>query len=251
MWKFGPQVEQVLQEYDNLRYRLMPYIYFAAWSVTSQGGTMMQGLPLVYPDDKDVWGISDEFMFGSSLLINPVTEPGATKRNVYLPKGSNWVDFWTGAMEKGGRTIEGQAPIDRMPIIVKAGSILLLGPIVDSTKQKQDPVDIRIYPGQDGSALLYEDEGDSYRYEKGNYSTIAMAWSDRSHTLLIGPRKGSFPGILAERTFRLFLVGDGHGTGIQSGNNPDRVIHYDGHPLSLHLAGGHLHVEVATIAEEK
>jgi alpha-D-xyloside xylohydrolase len=240
MWKFGPQVEQVLHDYDNLRYRLMPYIYSAAWGVTSHGETMMRALPLEYPNDANVREISDQFLFGPSLLVNPITEPGASKRSVYLPAGSGWIDFWTGKTSKGGETIEAEAPIDRTPIFVKAGSILALGPIVDSTKQTEDPIDIRVYPGKDGRFVLYDDEGDSYRYENGSFSTISISWDDRSHTLSLGARNGKYPGMLAERTFRIFVVGEGKGVGIQSDGSPEKTIRYDGHPQSMRLSGQHM-----------
>jgi alpha-D-xyloside xylohydrolase len=235
MWKFGPKVERVLHEYDNLRYRLMPYIYSSAWEVTSQGESMMRALPLDYANDRNVLEISDQFLFGSSLLINPVTKPGATRRNVYLPAGQGWVDFWTGKRFSGGQTIEADSPIDRMPIFVQAGSILALGPIIDSTEQLQNaPLDIRLYPGRNGSFTLYEDEGDSYRYEKGIYSTISFSWNDSRRMLSIGDRKGDYPGMAAKRTFRIVLVGEGTGIGAQ----PDEAgidVHYTGRAQTVRL----------------
>jgi alpha-D-xyloside xylohydrolase len=237
MWKFGPQVEQVLHQYDNLRYRLMPYIYSVAWDVTSQGGTMMRALPLEYPKDERVRKIDDQFLFGPSLLINPVTEPGATTRAVYLPVGPTWFDFWTGKKVEGGQTIQADAPIDRMPIFVKSGSIIALGPIVDSTMDKQDPTDIRVYPGQDGHFLLYDDEGDSYRYEKGSYATIVLDWNDRTHTLTVGNRQGNFPGMTKERTLRVFVVKEGAGVGIDSQSKPVALVHYNGSAQLIKLTG--------------
>jgi alpha-D-xyloside xylohydrolase len=237
MWKFGPQVEQVFHEYDNLRYRLMPYIYSVAWNVTSQGGTMMRALPLEYPKDVKVRTISDQFLFGPSLLINPITQPGATTRAVYLPAGTAWFDFWTGKKREGGQTIQADAPIDRMPIFAKAGSIIAFGPIVDSTKDKEDPTEIRIYPGQNGHFLLYDDEGDSYRYEKGNHATISLDWNDRTHTLSVGKRQGRFPGMIESRTLRVYVVGEGNGVGIRSQSNPEAVVHYDGSAQVINLAG--------------
>jgi alpha-D-xyloside xylohydrolase len=237
MWKFGPQVEQIFHEYDNLRYRLMPYIYSVAWNVTSQGGTMMRALPLEYPNDVKVRTISDQFLFGPSLLINPITKPGVTTRAVYLPAGTAWFDFWTGKKSEGGQTIQADAPIDRMPIFAKAGSIIAFGPIVDSTKDKEDPTDIRVYPGQNGHFLLYGDEGDSYRYEKENHATISLDWNDRTHTLSVGKRQGHFPGMIELRTLRVFVVGEGNGVGIRSQSNPEAVVHYDGSAQVINLAG--------------
>jgi alpha-D-xyloside xylohydrolase len=236
MWKFGPQVEQILHQYDDLRYRLMPYIYAAAWDVTSQGGTMMRALPLDYPSDGTVRSISNQFLFGPSLLINPITEPGVTTRAVYLPAGTAWFDFWTGKRSEGGQTIQADAPIDRIPIFAKAGSILAMGPIVDSTQEKQDPIDIRIYPGKNAHAMLYDDEGDSYRYEKGNYATISLDWNERIHTLSIGDRKGSFPGMAKERTLRVFIVRPWSGVGIESQSTPQATVDYNGSGKLIKLA---------------
>jgi alpha-D-xyloside xylohydrolase len=236
MWKFGPQVERVLHRYDDLRYRLMPYIYSAAWDITSQGGTMMRALPLEYPNDVKVRNISDQFLFGPSLLINPITEAGATTRAVYLPAGSAWFDFWTGKKSEGGQTIQAEAPIDRMPIFAKAGSIVVLGPIVDSTRDKEDPTDIRIYPGQDGHFLLYDDEGDSYRYEKGSYATLSLDWNDRMHSLSLGKRQGQFPGMLKARKMRVFMVREGNGVGISSQSKPDAIVQYDGSAQVIKLS---------------
>jgi alpha-D-xyloside xylohydrolase len=237
MWKFGPKVEQILHEYDTLRYRLMPYIYSAAWHVTSQGETMMRSLPLEYPGDAKVREIGDEFLFGPSLLINPVTEPGATMRTVYLPSGSSWVDFWTGKRSKGGRTIEADAPIDEMPIFTKAGSIIALGPVVNSTHDKEDPTDIRIYPGQDCHSLLYDDEGDTYQYEKGSRATISLDWDDHKRMLTVGSRQGSYPGMPKDRTLRIFIVRQRVGVGIDSDRQPATVIHYNGETQSIELSG--------------
>ena len=198
---------------------------------------MMRPLPLEYPNDVKVRKINDQFLFGPSLLINPVTEPGATSRTVYFPAGSMWFDFSTGKKVEGGQTIQAEAPIDRMPIFVKAGSILALGPVVDSTQNKQDPTDLRIYPGQDGHFLLYDDEGDSYRYEEGKYATIALDWNDRTHILSVGERRGNFPGIAKVRTLRAFLVRKGAGVGVNSQSKPDAVIRYDGSAQRIKLEG--------------
>jgi alpha-D-xyloside xylohydrolase len=124
-----------------------------------------------------------------------------------------------------------------MPIFAKAGSIIALGPIVDSTKDKEDPTDIRVYPGQDGHFLLYDDEGDSYRYEKGTYATISLDWNDRTHTLSVGKRQGSFPGMIKVRTLRVFLVREGNGVGIGSQSNPDALVRYYGSAQVIKLEG--------------
>ena len=235
MWKYGPEVERVLRQYDELRYRLLPYIYSAAWGVTNRGEIVMQGLPFAYPKDTEVRQVSDEFLFGNSLLVDPVTEPHATTRAVVLPVADNWVDFWSGNTYRGGQTITVDAPLDRIPILVKAGSIVPLGPVVQSTSEHQDPLDIRIYGGKDASFELYEDSGDGYAYERGARATIHFQWDDRRRTLSIGDRSGSFPGMLAKRTFRIVFVQPGHGVGDESNSAADRSVTYDGRSLKIDL----------------
>ena len=235
MWKFGPQVETILHDYDNLRYRLLPYTYSTAWSVTNQGETMMRALPLEFPADPKVRNIGDEFLFGPSLLISPVTQAGAITRPVYLPAGSRWINFWSGKCNRGGQTIVAQAPIDRMPIYVKAGSIVPFGPIVQSTAETADPIDLRIYGGKDADFILYEDQGDGYDYEKGERSTIRLHWDETQHVLVIGTRQGSFPGMLQEHTFRIFNIGMGRTGGIEPETSPDAVVKYSGKEIRVPL----------------
>lgn len=235
MWKYGPEVEKVLRRYDELRYRLLPYIYSAAWGVTHRGEIVMQGLPFAYAKDTSVRQVSDEFLFGDSLLVNPVTEPHATTRNVVLPASENWVDFWSGQTYRGGQTITVDAPLERIPILVKAGSIVPLGPVIQSASEHQDPLDIRIYGGKDASFELYEDSGDGYAYEKAARATIHFQWDDRRRMLSIGDRSGSFPGMLAKRTFRIVFVKPGRGVGDESDSVADRSVTYDGSSLRIEL----------------
>jgi alpha-D-xyloside xylohydrolase len=235
MWKYGPEVEKILRQYDDLRYRLLPYIYSAAWGVTNRGEIPMRALPYVYPTDLSVRDVSDQFIFGDSLLVNPVIEPHATTRKVVLPAANSWIDFWSGKMYRGGQTINGDSPLDRLPILVKAGSIVPLGPVVQSASEQQDPLDIRVYGGEDASFELYEDSGDGYAYEHGARATIRFHWDDRRHMLSIGGRSGSFPGLLAKRTFRIVLVQPGHGVGSESDSIVDRSVTYDGRSLKIEL----------------
>jgi alpha-D-xyloside xylohydrolase len=235
MWKFGPDVEKILREYDELRYRLMPYIYSSAWGVTNRGEILMKALPFVYPNETALRDIGDQFMFGDSLLVNPVTVQGATTRNVVLPKGDGWVDFWSGQTYTGGQTIVAAAPLDRMPILVKQGSIVPMGPVVQSTAERQDPLEIRIYSGKDADFKLYEDSGDGYAYEHGAKSTIGFHWDDRRNTLSIGERAGAFPGMPLKHAFRIVLVKPGHGVGAESEASADRSVTYQGHPLKIEL----------------
>ena len=192
IWNYGPRVLDITTKFDQLRYHLLPYIYSAAWDVTKNGETMMRALPLEFSSDPRARKVSDQFMFGSSLLINSVIAEGATQRSLYLPAGSNWVDFWTGKNVSGGQTITAEAPLERIPIYAKAGSVIPFGPAVESASAKADPIDLRIYPGPDGDFNLYEDEGDNYDYEHGAYSVIPIHWDDKTSTLTVGDRRGSF-----------------------------------------------------------
>jgi len=235
MWKFGPDVERVLTQYDQLRYRLLPYIYSTGWGVTNRGATFMQALPYLYPNDLSVRNVDDQFLFGDSLLVNPVINKGAVSRDVVLPQGDNWVDFWTGQMDRGGQTIVADAPLDRIPILVREGSILPLGPVVQSTAGKEDPLEVRVYAGKDADFDLYEDGGDGYAYENGLRTTIRFHWDDRRNVLSIGDRSGEFPGMLKNRVFRMVLVKPGHGIGIGADSAPDRTVTYAGRRVAVTL----------------
>ncbi len=233
IWNYGPDVEKILTQYDQLRYRLLPYIYSAAWGVTNRGETLMRALPLEFSFDSRARAISDQFLLGSALLINPVTEARATQRSLYLPAGTDWVDFWTGKRRSGGQTITADAPLDRIPMYSRAGSIIPLGPRAESVAAKADPVELRIYPGASGDFNFYEDEGDNYDYERGAYSVIPLHWDDRVEALTIGDRRGRFPGMLERRTFRVVLVREGHGTGIAPTAEPDATIEYQGRATTV------------------
>jgi len=212
---------------DNLRYRLMPYIYSLAWRVTSEGYTIMRHLVFDYPNDSEVFKINDQFMFGPALLVNPIKSAGTTSRTVYLPAGT-WFDFWTGATVAGGAKPTVDAPLSKIPLFVKAGSIIPLGPSIEYATQSADPIEIRVYKGQDGSFTLYEDTGDTYEYETGKHAEIPFTWNDAQHQLTIGARTGSFTGMLATRTFNVVWVGADHGSGVAATATADRVVKYDG-----------------------
>jgi alpha-D-xyloside xylohydrolase len=391
IWRFN-EYEDILLKFDNLRYRLLPYIYSLGWQVTHDGYSIMRGLPMDFAGDRKTYSIDDQFMFGPAIMVSPVTEymyhrppedsilitqenfrtrdgkPGLTvsyycddlfqklcheavepdinlnwytgwpsfitgpkfsmrwegklvpaetgmyrfhmksfgpkrvfldgkevphnydsmesltipekleagkeygfafetsnpvlgafraklywktpaiharetvveirakTRNVYLPAGSGWIDFWTGETLAGGNDVAVDAPIDKMPLMIRAGSIVPMGPFLQySTEKPADPIELRIYPGADGSFTLYEDENDNYNYEKGVYSTVEFLWDDARHQLRIGARKGSFPGMLMARTFHVVLVGNGHGTGVGITDKPDQVIFYKGEEKVVHL----------------
>jgi alpha-D-xyloside xylohydrolase len=391
IWEFG-EYTPVLEKFDNLRYRLLPYIYSLGWQVTHDGYTIMRGLAMDFAADHTTYSIDDQYMFGPAIMVSPVTsymyhrppedgvlvgpenfttkdgkpglnatyfcddqfttachqdvepdvnldwytgwqsfitgpkfsvrwegkltpsesgnyrfnlksfgprrvyldgkeikhnyesmeswtvpvelvagkaydfkfetansalgafrsklywktpaiharevvvEPRPKTRSVYLPAGSSWIDFWTGEKLAGGRSIAADAPIDKMPLMVRAGSILPMGPFIQySTEKPADPIELRIYPGASGSFTLYEDENDNYDYEKGVYSTIAFHWDDARRQLTIDARAGEFPGMLKTRSFQIVVVSKSHGTGVEVTTNPDKVVFYDGHRLIVPL----------------
>jgi alpha-D-xyloside xylohydrolase len=389
IWEFG-EFSDVLVKFDNLRYRLLPYIYSLAWRVTDSGYTIMRGLPMDFANDRKTYSIDDQFMFGPAIMVCPVTEymlhrppedsiliapehfrtkdgkPGLNTRyynddkfetlareqvetninafwytgfpdfitdrkfsmrwegklvptqtgqhrfhmksfgpkkvfldgkelqpnyfsvefytvpveleagkeydfafetansvlgafraqlfwktpeihareklvqarektrSVYLPAGTEWIDFWTGQTIEGGEKVVVDTPIDRMPLMVRAGSIVPMGPFVQyATEKPADPIELRIYPGADGTFTLYEDENDNYNYEKGIHSTITFEWENVKRRLTISDRKGSFPGMLKERTFNVVIVGTDHGTGVENTASADKVIRYQGRRLAV------------------
>ncbi|MGD0830953.1 MAG: TIM-barrel domain-containing protein [Terracidiphilus sp.] len=391
IWEFGEYIP-VLEKFDNLRYRLLPYIYSLGWQVTHDGYTIMRGLPMDFAADRKTYSIDDQYMFGPAIMVSPVTsymvhrppedgvlvgpenfttrdgKPGLNAtyfcddqfttachediepdvnldwytgwqsfitgpkfsvrwegkltpsesgnyrfnlksfgsrrvyldgkeikhnyesmeswtvpvelvagkvydfkfetansslgafrsklywktptihareiivehrpktRNVYLPAGASWIDFWTGEKLAGGASIAADAPIDKMPLMVRSGSILPMGPFIQySTEKPADPIELRIYPGASGSFTLYEDENDNYDYEKGVYSTIAFHWDDTERQLTIDERAGEFPGMLKTRSFQVVVVSRSHGTGVEITTNPDKVISYDGRRLTVQL----------------
>ena len=392
IWEFG-DFSKSLIKFDNLRYRLMPYIYSLASQVTNNGYTIMRGLPMDFKSDKNTYSIDDQYMFGPAIMVCPVTEymmhrppessvlvkadhfktsdgkPGLNAsyykdihyknltlqkidscininwyatgrpdyvtdstlsikwkgkliptqtgqyqfhikcygpkrifidgkelsfvyqsveaytdmislqagkeydfametenettgalrvelfwktpeifareklvekreqtRKVYLPSGSGWYDFWTGEVYKGGQTITCDAPIDKIPLLIKAGSIIPMGQFIQYASEKPaGPLEIRIYPGANGEFTLYEDENDNYNYEKGIFSTIIFLWDDANHRLTISKRKGYFPGMIEKRSFQITIVGKSKGTDIEICKTPDKTLEYDGEECMVHL----------------
>jgi alpha-D-xyloside xylohydrolase len=233
IWSYGPDAQKTLTAYDNLRYRLMPYIYSLAWKTTSEGYTIMRPLVMDFREDTRAQNIGDQYLFGPAILVNPATEPGAATRRLYLPN-AKWYDFWTGAALQGGRTLDAPSPIDRMPLYIRAGSILPLGPDLQYAAEKSaDPIELRVYRGANGSFTLYEDENDSYDYEKGVHATIPFSWDETTHTLTIGDRTGTFPGMLEKRTFRVVFVTENHGTGGGLTENADKAAEYSGKRITV------------------
>jgi alpha-D-xyloside xylohydrolase len=243
IYQFGQKGDKVYDSIEkaiNLRYLLIPYIYSTSWDVTANQSSMMRALVMDFAHDTKALDINDQYMFGKSLLVCPVTEMMYTKdekedfssigsRNIYLPVGADWIDFWTGEKLRGGQTVQKDSPIEIIPLYVKAGSILPIGPEVQyATEKRWDNLEIRIYPGANGEFTLYEDENDNYNYEKGLYSTIMFTWNDAANTLTINDRNGSFPGMPNDRKFRIVRVTEANGTGMETVEKFDRVVSYSG-----------------------
>ncbi len=243
----GDKIYDAIEKSINLRYRLLPYIYSVSWDVTANNSTMMRALMMDFSKDKQALDINDQYMFGKSLLVCPVTKPmysaggkedfsAVRTRELYLPGGADWYDFWTGEKYTGGQTVNKETPIDIIPLFVKAGSILPFGPEVQyATEKKWDNLEIRVFEGTNGEFTLYEDENDNYNYEKGAYSTITFTWNDSKKTLTINDRKGSFPGMLAERKFSIVLVAKNKGIGVDVVEKSDREITYEGKKIKIKL----------------
>jgi alpha-D-xyloside xylohydrolase len=183
VWSYGKQAEPILEKYLRLRYQLMPYLYSLGYGTHQTGAPFMRGLFMDFGGDPKTANIGDEYMFGPALLVAPVTEQGRTSREVYLPAGTDWYNFWTNEKLHGGQTITADAPIDTIPLFVKAGSILPLGAPVESTNEVQKIAKLKIYPGADADFDLYNDDGTTYDYEKGKFVLTHLHWADAAAKL--------------------------------------------------------------------
>ena len=248
--KAGEPVYDALLGAVKMRYSLLPYIYSLAHDVNANNGTYQRALMMDFRNDHNVWDINNEFMFGRSLLVAPVLEAKYTPERamsksragigdvdflearstkLYLPAGTTWYDFETMQKFDGGQEIERPVNIKSIPLYVKAGTILPIGPDVQySTEKPWDDLEIRVYAGANGTFCLYEDEFDNYNYEKGAFSTIDFKWNDKSHSLTINARKGSFDGMIKNRKFRVILIKDGKATDPQT-------VTYTGKKVSVRL----------------
>ena len=260
IWQFGEPGTPVYQSIKNLidfRYRLIPYLYSTASQVTNNNFSYMRPLFSDFAADKKVWDMTDEFMFGRSILACPIVEAQYTQEKIvkedamtgwdrkevtgesaaqadwtetktatkYLPKGANWYDFWTGKLYKGGQNVVLTTRFDQVPMFVRAGSIVPLGPVMQYVGEKPwDNLEIRIYPGADAEFSLYEDEGDGYNYEQGYYSNIIFTWTDRTRTLHISARQGGYKGMILERKFTLMLP-----------DGTTKTIDYNGNQVTVKL----------------
>ena len=261
IWQFGQKGEPVydaIEQMIRLRYRLIPYLYSTAWQVTSNNDSYLRPLFSDFAADKRVWDMTDEFMFGRSILAAPILDPQYTEEKIirtdamtgwdrkslniqhstlnidwtatktaskYLPKGATWYDFWTNKCYKGGQNVTLETALNRVPMFVRAGSILPLGPEMQYVGEKAwDHLELRVYPGADGSFTLYEDEGDSYNYEQGAYTTITFQWNDRARQLTIGDRQGRYEGMIQNRQFTLVLP-----------DGTSRQVDYNGNKITIEL----------------
>lgn len=242
IYQFGQKGEPIfdaIAKFINLRYTLLPYIYATSWQVSTGQSTFMRALFMDFITDEKTWDINNEYMFGKSILVAPVVEAQYTPETVlnvneesgwdkqagnentvkgdvdftaektcgvYLPAGTFWYDFWTGEKIAGGQEITVKTRIDMIPLYIKAGGILPIAPVVQyATEKKWDDLEIRVYPGANGTFVLYEDEFDNYNYEKGAYTEIAFLWNDKARKFTIADRKGTYEGMLKNRKFRLVL----------------------------------------------
>ena len=242
IYKFGKKGEPVydaIEKMIGLRYSLLPYIYSTSWEVSNRQSSFMRALMMDFVDDRKVWDINDEYMFGKSILVAPITHAqytpeavvkvseeegwnrdGAKKTktdaavdfmetkstNIYLPAGTLWYDFWTNEKHEGGKEITKETTLDVIPLYVKAGSIIPVGPQVQyATEKPWDHLELKVYAGANGNFILYEDEFDNYNYEKGAYTEIPISWNNTSRKLTIGARKGAYEGMLKNRKFTVTL----------------------------------------------
>ena len=238
LWRFDDKTQGIMRTYLDLRYRLMPYLYSVAWEVTSKGGAFMRPLVFDFVKDPQALVVGNQYLFGPAMMVTPVTTPGAATQSVYLPaSGGAWYNFWTGESSPAGQRVETAAPVETLPLFVRAGSIIPMGPFLQYSSEKpEDPIELRIYAGDNGRFTLYEDQGDSYRYEKGEFATIPLSWDNAKKTLTIGARKGEFPAMLKERTFNVVMVDARHGDGVPLTETPDKVVKYSGNEIKVKLA---------------
>ncbi|WP_303922197.1 TIM-barrel domain-containing protein [Draconibacterium sediminis] len=258
IYQFGEKGDwtyDAIEKFINMRYRLLPYTYSTSWDVSANRSSMIRALVMDFAEDEDALDIDNQYMFGKSILVCPVTQPMYVKTSkdknkyidpkedfskiksseVYLPSGTVWIDFWNGEKFNGGQTISRKAPIDIIPLFIKAGSIIPWNSKVQyASEKKATNLEIRIYPGADGEFTLYEDEGDNYNYENGDYSTIGFSWNDKTRTLNISERKGEFSGMLKNRQFKVVIVEKGSGTGIEE-SEKNTIVEYNGNDLSISL----------------
>ncbi|MEM1646679.1 MAG: glycoside hydrolase family 31 protein, partial [Ignisphaera sp.] len=229
-WSFPDEIKQIIISYIKLRYRLLPYIYSIAWKAHRDGYVLMRYLFMDFPDDRNVYSIDDQYMFGPFILVAPVTTPNTRYKYVYLPRGT-WYDFWTGEKFQGPSTVKVNTPLSKIPLFIKAGSIIPMAPLhIQHALEKYQEMELRVYPGQDGEFILYEDDGETYNYEKGDYAIIPIKWLDKNQQLHIGSKIGNYS--LQPLRLNIVIVKENHGTGLQE-TKPDIEIDYHGEEITI------------------
>ncbi|MGC8517018.1 MAG: TIM-barrel domain-containing protein [Steroidobacteraceae bacterium] len=233
----GTKLYRVLVSYDQLRYRLMPYIYTLAGDTWRKNGTIMRALEMEFPSDPRVRSIATEYMFGPALLVSPVYRYRARRWPVYLPAGASWYDFFTNRVYRGGEQVTVAAPLARLPLFVRAGSIVPVGPAIQYTGERpRAPLTLLVYTGHSGRFTLYEDQGTNRGYRQGQYSLIRFSYDQADGTLSIGARTGSFPGMAHTRQFRIRWIGPGAPSGDDFKTPADVVVTYSGRPIRVRCA---------------
>lgn len=235
LWRYGPYLEAQCRRWLALRYKLLPYLYSEAARVSFSGSTLMRPLVLDFPGDEKALSQPFEYMFGPALLVAPVTSPGIVEKKVYLPRSAGgWYDFWSGRRSRGGSEVSVQTPMEQIPLFVRAGSILPLGPALDyATESSAEPIELRVYAGADGAYSIYEDDGTDFGYEKGERSSIPIRWDEARQALTFGAREGCFPGMPRKQTFRVVWVSADHGSGDLKTRDVDAVVTYDGSAVTI------------------
>ncbi|KAF1693814.1 alpha-xylosidase [Pseudoxanthomonas daejeonensis] len=242
IWEIAPEGTphyDSFVHYLKLRYSMLPYIYTLAADTWHKDGTILRTMSMDFPDDMKARGIADQYLFGPAFLVAPVASFKSTSRPVYLPAGSSWIDFETGKRHEGGQTIEAAAPLQRMPLFVRAGSIVprtVVQQYVD--EQPGAPLTIDVYTGADGSFSLYEDEGRNYGYERGESSRIPLAWNEKSGELVIGARQGTFPGMQQQREIRVRWIDGPRDDAGAVEPKADRTVRYTGKAVTVRRPRG-------------
>jgi alpha-glucosidase/alpha-D-xyloside xylohydrolase len=221
----NPAVEPICKKYLELRYQMMPYLYSAVKETCETGLPVIRALWLHYPDDATAVARGDEYLYGRDMLVAPVVEKGATSRSVYLPKGA-WYDFWTREKMEGGREITRKVDLETIPLYVRAGAIVPLGPIKQYTWEKVDgPLTLWVHPGADGAFTLYEDDGTSFDFKKGEFMKLNIAWNDRARQLTLRLASGSK--MLAPATRDIVVK--------VAGEQTSKDVNFSGKPVSVKL----------------
>jgi alpha-D-xyloside xylohydrolase len=229
-------MRDAMVSYLKLRYRLMPYIYTMASDIHYNSGTMMRGLVMDFPHDEQVKDIKDQYMFGPALMVAPVTAYGARERKVYMPKGAGWYDFHTGELHKGGTTANVKAPASQIPLFVRAGSVIIMGPVTQYVDEKPEaPLRLVVYAGANGQASLYEDDGVTNAYTRGEASRIPVSYDDKRGIVTIGARAGQYKGMPVTRKFEVQVIRPGTSTWDNLDAAPARTVTYDGKPVTIKL----------------